>query len=716
MTGAAMPNLLFKSWSRKSRMSDRPCCVRAAETSLRGRWVEASDTGSGGAAGPAWPSSPITRRGCPASIITTCVLPVRSAKYSVWPEKATPASLMVLFCSGAVTTASKWPACTPAMAASSVASTARPFSLFSTPGTTWAVSGTSITHSRSVPKRGRPPLRSACKDSAAMWMAGSMSAASMDRKAASPSSTQFTRWRSAQAARMAISGPMPAGSPTVTASARRAGGVPAGLDGDALTDGLSSLLQIVGAVFAVSLVAHLALPGVGLFLDLAVADGVAGGVALAFLGGVVALALEHFDQVVAEAGLDRLADLARLERVHGRLELGHGVARIQPAQVAALGGRAVGAVLARQVFEGGGLVVEALLELDQLALGVVGAHGRRDLDQDVARVGLLHGGGGLRLGDAALVDQFQDVEGADALHDRRDLARLEFIERLGKHRRQAVRIAPADLAALERVGRVGIRAGHLGEVGAGAQLAHDFLGAGAARGDHVGVGVVGDAYHDLRQVVLELLGGGGLLRRQVAVDLGAGDLDLGVDLMLAQALHDDFLADFLAEGGVRRALLLGGVALLMDGHLLLLGDAADGAVEHAVVDPHAHLLGFLQLGALDDHALEDLALQIGGLGNRHVLGLHAAGHGLDAGGQFLAGDDVVVDDHGDRVDRHVGRGGGRRGEQRLAGRRGVGAGGRLAVGGRRGRGLLAEHAATGGGDAQQQCGDVQVVHTGITHR
>src|SRR5471032_2930720 len=338
---------------------------------------------------------------------------------------------MVLFCSGAVTMASKQPACTPAMAASSVASTARPFSLFSRPGTTWAASGTSITHSRSGPKRGRPPLRSACSDSAATRMSGSMSAASMARKAASTSSTQLAWWRSAQAARMAISGPMPAGSPTVTASARRAG-VPAGLDGDALTDGLSSLLQIVGAVFDVGLVAHLALPRVGLLLDLAVADGVAGGVALALLGRVVALALEHLDQVVAEAGLDRLAELARFQRVHGRLELGHGVARVQPAQVTALGGRAVGAVLARQFLEGGGLVVEALLEFDQLALGVVGAHGRRDLDQDVARVGLLHGGGRLRLGHAAPVDQFQDVEGADAFHDRRDLAGFQLGQRLGE--------------------------------------------------------------------------------------------------------------------------------------------------------------------------------------------------------------------------------------------------------------------------------------------
>ena len=41
--------------------------------------------------------------------MTTFGVPVFSARYSVWPEKATPASLMVLFCSGAVTMASNQP-------------------------------------------------------------------------------------------------------------------------------------------------------------------------------------------------------------------------------------------------------------------------------------------------------------------------------------------------------------------------------------------------------------------------------------------------------------------------------------------------------------------------------------------------------------------------------------------------------------------------------
>ncbi len=74
-------------------VSTSPSIESAAETSLSGRCVVASATRKG--------RSPV-----PASIITTRGVAVRSARYSVWPVKGTPASLMVLFCSGAVTIAS----------------------------------------------------------------------------------------------------------------------------------------------------------------------------------------------------------------------------------------------------------------------------------------------------------------------------------------------------------------------------------------------------------------------------------------------------------------------------------------------------------------------------------------------------------------------------------------------------------------------------------
>nr|GEU28139.1 2-octaprenyl-6-methoxyphenol hydroxylase, putative [Tanacetum cinerariifolium] len=433
--------------------------------------------------------------------------------------------------------------------------------------------------------------------------------------------------------------------------------------------------------------------------------------------------LSHFDQVHAEARFHRIADFADLEGVHGRFEFRHQVARVQPAQVAALAGRAVGGEQARQFLEGGALVGQALLEFGQLALGVGRAHGGRDLDQDVARVGLLHGVHGLRIGHAAAVDSLQDVERAHALDDRRHLARRELGQRFGKHGRQPLGLAPADGAALQRIAGVGIRGGGLGEVGAGAQLAHHFLGARAALGNHLGRGVVGNAYHDLRDVDFVLLGGGGFLGGQVAVHLGVGNLDLGVHLVFAQALHDDFFADFFAEGSVGRALFFHLVAQVLHRGFLRFGDAGNGAVELDVIDAHAHFLGQLQLGALDDHAFEQLALQVGSGRHLHVLRLHARRDGLDAVVELTARDDVVVDHHHDRIDGHIARRA-RRHEARTVGL-GHRFGGRLGHGrgssgrrryGRRWCGFFREQAATAQGGAAQQDGEdfhlVRITHGG----
>ena len=86
-----------------------------------------------------------TRRVSAASSMTGCAAPVRAARYSVWPVNGTPASLMTLFCTGAVTMAANSPLTQPAMARSSSASTWRALAGSSRPATQGAASGTSIT-------------------------------------------------------------------------------------------------------------------------------------------------------------------------------------------------------------------------------------------------------------------------------------------------------------------------------------------------------------------------------------------------------------------------------------------------------------------------------------------------------------------------------------------------------------------------------------------
>ena len=90
MRGRTTPNFDFRSASRMRITSSSSAGVIASATSRSGRWVVAS----------------ATRRPPPTSIITTRSVPLCSARYSVWPVKAKPESLMMPLCTGAVTTAS----------------------------------------------------------------------------------------------------------------------------------------------------------------------------------------------------------------------------------------------------------------------------------------------------------------------------------------------------------------------------------------------------------------------------------------------------------------------------------------------------------------------------------------------------------------------------------------------------------------------------------
>ena len=106
-----------RSASRMRSTDSSRCGVTAAGTPASGRWVVAS----------------ATRRPPPTSIITGSAAPQRAARYSVWPVKGTPASLMTPLCTGAVTIASNSPARQPSTARSSSDSTYRAFAGSSRP-------------------------------------------------------------------------------------------------------------------------------------------------------------------------------------------------------------------------------------------------------------------------------------------------------------------------------------------------------------------------------------------------------------------------------------------------------------------------------------------------------------------------------------------------------------------------------------------------------
>ena len=95
-----------------------------------------------------------------------------------------------------------------------------------------------------------------------------------------------------------------------------------------------------------------------------------------------------------------------------------------------------------QFLEGGGMVLDALLEFQQFVFRLVGGDQLIDLDQNMSGMDLLNDlpAGGTSLfrscGRGALVKDFQDMETVGTLDDARQVARIEsgksFHEYLGE--------------------------------------------------------------------------------------------------------------------------------------------------------------------------------------------------------------------------------------------------------------------------------------------
>src|SRR5438309_1934033 len=262
MRGRAMRKRRRRSASstRSVLPSDSPVIARG--TSASGRCVVAR----------------ATRRPPPTSIITTCSAPAAWARYSVWPMNAMPASLITLFCTGAVTIAAYSPARHPRIARSRTASTYRALPASSLPGVAGRVSGT-------CSMRGQPP-----------------------RSPRSPMTTSCAP-RASRATRTQSSGPTPAGSPEVSAM---------------------SGLAFVKPQLDVGLVAQLPQPFLVRLVGLALAQRLPGLQALALGGEIARAPLEHLDQVVAEGRAHGLADLRQFQLLVGAFELRHRVAGIDP--------------------------------------------------------------------------------------------------------------------------------------------------------------------------------------------------------------------------------------------------------------------------------------------------------------------------------------------------------------------------------------------------
>src|SRR5689334_7171045 len=602
MRGLAMPKRRRRSRSTIRSVASSFARVMARGTSARARWVVAS----------------ATRRPPPTSIITTSGVRVRSARYSVCPVNAMPASFNTLFCTGAVTIASNSPLMQPSSARSRSASTCFALRGSSLPAVTGAATGmcTTLLASNGMPRaRARAAITSRSP-----------------RIARRPAN--FSRAMSAHR-----SGPMPAGSPAVSA-----------------TRGESAL---VVAVLDEGAVARLAQPVLVRLVGLARADRGARGGALALLGELLGAPAEHLHEVPSERRLDRLAHLVLLERVHHLLELRHRVARGDPAQVAALERARVLRLGARELGEI--RAADDLLAHHAQALarfGVRQAFARAQ--QDVAHVRLLHAGG---RDLAALLEQLHDVEAVGAAQDVAHVVGLHLVERLEEERGQARRGAPAEVAALERVGRIRIGRGDLREVGAAAQLRERGHRAAAARLDLLWRGLRRHQHEDVREAILRFARSLARLARDLGVHLGIGHDDVVLDFTLAQPRHQHLVADVVAEALVLDVVALERGAEVRHRQVVLLRDALDGAVEGRVVDLDARLLRHLHLHEVVDHALEDLARERVRGRDLAALARELAHDQVHAVVQVVLRDHLVVHDRDDAVHGDDGGAGAERGER-----------------------------------------------------
>ena len=144
----------------------------------------------------------------------------------------------------------------------------------------------------------------------------------------------------------------------------------------------------------------------------------------------------------------------------------------------------------------------------------------------------------------ALLDQLDDVEAAAAAQHLRDLTRLHAFGEVGEGLGHFVETPPAQVAAVERVLRVGIADCRGGEIHAAVDLLLHVVGLVLRLLDLLGAGAFGHADQDMRQMHfagLQAVAG------EQDVDFGVGDVDLVLHHALAQALHQQLVAQRLAE-------------------------------------------------------------------------------------------------------------------------------------------------------------------------
>ena len=210
--------------------------------------------------------------------------------------------------------------------------------------------------------------------------------------------------------------------------------------------------------------------------------------------------------------------------------------------------------------------------------------------------------------------------------------------------------APAERAALQRVGRIGKTRRHAREGRAALRLGQRLLGALARLPDALGARAFGHAHEYMGEVVFRSLRPG-LHLLEKHVDLGLAHLHAVLDFALAQARHHHLLAHVVAPAVEGHAVGLERAAKIGERHVVRLRDALHRAVETQLVDADAAVARHLQLRLVEDQALEHLALEHRALGRGRALAAQLPLGHADRFVQLRIGDHFLVDHGHDAIDQ-----------------------------------------------------------------
>ena len=274
----------------------------------------------------------------------------------------------------------------------------------------------------------------------------------------------------------------------------------------------------------------------------------------------------------------------------------------------------------------------------------------------MAGAGLLDLGCRRGVAAALAIHHLDDVKAGRTSQDGRCLARLEAGDGFGKHARQALGAAPAEIAAGQGVRRVGIAGSELVEGFAAGHPGGHVLGLGAQAGKLLGARALGGAEQDVGEVVLFLPDHVFGIGEEV-IHLGVGNDDPAFHFALTHAGQEDLVADFLAEAIPGDSVPLEGLAEVGHRQLVVVGDAPESPVEGDVIDPQRGFVGELDLKAFHDLALEHLAFEHVGRRQWRALARELARDLPDPQAQIGTGDDLAVHDRHDPIHFHRSVGG-----------------------------------------------------------